>query len=344
MKVGILYSQDVYAFGPDPVFPDRTVSSIIEDLRLKLLLFDKSVDLIEEDQIVSVSFSEYSVLYTFPLLGYVDRDPKLLAALELLEAKSLFFNSYQSLVSAASKYSTADVFARHRVASPETLITRNSHEAIRFVADKQTVIVKPDVGSESVGVTVLSWDTSSSSPVVQIQGEGVRNVVFAEMERRDTSLCYHNRADALVFTKPFFLQEYIRTDTLLKVYVIEASAVFGLTIQRVGVESSEVNILSHFDIGRGAVQKLLSQDMLPPPAAKLACDATVAFGLRSGLVDLIYCGVRKEWLVLEVNNDDFSKIRDRSERLDKEYTGNEQFDWNMKLAKSLAGIQGNVIN
>lgn len=336
-KVGILYSQDVYAFVPDPILPQRSVGHIIDDLHRKISSHGRNAVLIEEDRIETISASQFSVFYLFPLLGYVEKNHRIIDALKILEKKRLLFNSLDALVLSASKFSTAEVLATKGVSSPDTLVTENKYEVLKFVEKNQLAIVKPDIGGESMGVTVLRWDSATQSALVHSRGRSPRSVVFSESgESLGSRIPYSIRGDRIALNSPFFVQEYVDTTSILKVYVIDNNPFCGLTISKDHVASAEDSIISHNDIGNGAQQQLLSRETLPTEAASLACAATMAFGLRTGLVDLIYCKRRGMWLALEVNNDDFCKIRDRSERLDHQYVDHGPFDWNSALAAALA--------
>ncbi|MBF0554402.1 MAG: hypothetical protein HQK96_07540 [Nitrospirae bacterium] len=352
--IGILYSQEIYNSFPDPLsllddgFRDKVAGGIIKDLYVKISKLGGDVVLIEENDITNAEMQEKinktKVIYTFPLLGYVEGNPQILEALSLLNENGRLFNSLYSLENAADKIRTAHIFKEYGVAIPETLFTHSVEEAIEFVQNHHLVVIKPKIGSEGMGVAFLRWDKNTNK-VIMDSGESKQKTVDFDSTKinQNPRISYHLNKSSdkeVTLNAPFFLQKYVNTQNsnqfILKIYVLDGEATSGIKIIN---DTTKESVISYNNIGQNNTrQELYLAEELPLEASDLACQATTALELRSGLVDVIWSAKEKKWKVLEVNNDDFGKIRDRSERIHLRYKENGPFDWNYKLANALLNV------
>lgn len=348
-KIGILYSEDVYESVPDPLalldgrFRLKVVGDLIEDLRRKIMMIGGSVHLVDENNVKG--FGSLDIVYSFPLFRYVEKDLAFIQFLKDGDRNGMFFNSFEGLEASANKVRTSYTFQNHEIPTPATLITSRAEEAVDFVKSCGSVVTKPEIGSESMGIISLSW-SSAEGKIVSPQGAIEEEVVFDDTTRSSNPrLTYSVQNGSMILKSPFFLQEYVGdrgiNRSVLKIYVVDGIITSGLRIAKPEAEKLEDTIISYNDLGQGAIQELILPDNLPATTPQLAAQATKAFGLRSGLVDLVWDGKRDQWVVLEVNNDDFGKIRDRSERMHTNYLDGGVFDWNQRLAEALCKVKNN---
>ncbi|MEZ4086997.1 MAG: hypothetical protein R3B71_01490 [Candidatus Gracilibacteria bacterium] len=349
-KVGIVYSRDVYESVPDPLerldkrFLGKTIGGLIEDLRYKIERLGTFALLVDESKLKEGFESDISVFYMFPLLSYLEGDEQVIHTLRTIDEDGLFFNSLYSLEASANKIRTFNTFKRCCIPIPETLVTYDLDEARNFIQKYGTVLSKPEIGSEAMGVIPLEWDADKGK-VFCSQGRGQISVTFDDrIINKNPRFSHYVFQDSIVLRPPIFLQEYIGNDhaeprTILKIYVLEDKVTSGLRIFKVETKTLEENIISYNDLVCGASQELLSPDDISSDVSELARMAIKAFGLNAGLVDLIWDYKKGQWVVLEVNNDDFGKVRDRSERIAPLYRDGGTFDWNQKLAEALCDVK-----
>lgn len=347
-NIGILYSQELYDTFPDPLslldvrFQLKVLGDLIQDLRRKILNLGGTVILIDEKDISNRDLIlETTTTYVFPLLGYVENDQKIIKALESLDQKKHLFNSFYALKNSADKITTSHIFRSNSIPAPETLVTFNTEEAISFIKKYKKILIKPQIGSESMGIAFLHWNEEEGN-VVMISTDGRKQTVVFDSTKPNRNPHFsfvETNTEGVTLNPPFLLQEYIKghdtNHSVLKIYVIDGKATSGLKITRMNTKTERESIISYNDISAGALQEIVLPVNLPVEASDLACRATKAFDLRSGLVDLVWSAQEEKWKVLEVNNDDLGKVRDRSERMDPNYEENGPFDWNYQLAKAL---------
>jgi len=345
MAVGLLYSEALLGF-PDPgnAISGRDDPSITIIDGLESRLRERGVDVVRitAEELSGDGFAlppEVRLIYLFPLNGPFDGlNQKVRERIEAFDDRGLLLNPLRALLSQVDKARTAEIFRKHGVPHPETLISSDGAELAAFVKKHGIAIFKPVYGAGGDHIIFLEWHDDGVVARVPINGRVERLPCVFKDYPSGTPIPFHVYGEGgrrvLHMHGPVVAQEVIREDgswnsKVLKVYVIDGRPAFGVELSR-EASTPEESIITYAN----ARHRLISAAALPPGAADVAVRAAASIGLRACLVDMI----RKHggWVALETNGDNTYTIHDRGYRFAEGFERGKEFDFDGHLANTLA--------
>lgn len=341
MAVGILHAQGLLEFDdPANVISGRADRSGVILAGLEAKLRAKGVEVIRiSSESLKGEFTSppnLSVLYVFPLCAkyFEDLPKKVRTKLEEWDERGLLFNPLGALIAQTDKRATTEAFKKHGVAIPETLISSNSNELAAFVKNHRVAILKPTHGAGGGNILFLVWKDGTVYARVPQDGRIVElPCEFKHYTTRHSRLYSPHTHDGRVHIHgEVVVQEVIQpegrwNESVLKVYVVDGRAAFGVELTR-SASTPEESIITYAN----AEHRLVDVKSIPKEAVELAVKAAAALGLRACLVDLI----KKNggWVALETNGDNIYTIHDRGYRFAQGFK--PEFDFDEHLASALA--------